>query len=547
MHRQDLLPSVSRAARGLALGAAFLGAVLLPLPPALAAPPATRAEADTTDPVRERMREILGGDASRLGSVTLDGVSLRRLYEKRRYEPVWVNSAERSAVLNAALASASEHGLEDSFPPIALVAALRLAAPERELALTQLALGYATALATGRVRPGTIETDWAINPPAFDAVAGLEKAVGAGKLAEWFAVLPPQHPAYKRLQSALYRYRQVAREGGWPKVATGPTLKPGTEDERVAQVRQRLVVTGDLLPDAEHENDKTYDDTLEKAVRRFQARHGIVPDGAVGAGTLTQMNVPVKARLEQMALNLERWRSLPRDFGRNAINVNVPAAAFELVADGQTVMAMKTVVGDRDHPTPVVQTAVQAIVFNPPWRIPGSIYTKEILPKLKKDRQYLVKNEMVFVPEQGLQQLPGPKNPLGQIKFETPNKFDVYLHDTPGKKAFERWARAQSHGCVRLEKARDLAVYFLQMAQWSGDQVDQAVAAGTTQRVELKQRFRVNLLYATAFADPDGVIEFRDDVYGRDKRLKEALSGAPSLPTVQSVSAPKVRVSSLTQ
>src|SRR5262249_32630467 len=158
-------------------------------------------------------------------------------------------------------------------------------------------------------------------------------------------------------------------------------------------------------------------------VRRFQARHGIVPDGAVGAKTLAQLNVPVKARLEQIQVNLERWRALPRDFGRNAINVNAAAAMFELVKDGETVLTMKTVVGDPEHPTPVVQTAVAAVVFNPPWKIPASIWKNEIQPKLRKNKRYLVENEMVFVPEQGLQQLPGPKNPLGQIKFETPNRF----------------------------------------------------------------------------------------------------------------------------
>ena len=135
-------------------------------------------------------------------------------------------------------------------------------------------------------------------------------------------------------------------------------------------------------------------------------------------------------------------------------------------------------------------------------------------------------------------QIPLSSFPLGQIKFETPNRFDVYLHDTPSKKTFERWARAQSHGCIRLEKARDLALFFLQMAQWSDEDVGKAVDAGTTQRVELKTRWRVNILYATAFADGDGTIEFRDDIYGRDKRLKEALgSGAPILPPVQSAGA----------
>ena len=505
MHRQNVSRSLNRQRRTRALGAALLASfIALSAAPASAAP-AIRAELQTPDAVRERLRQILEGEPADLGALMLDGNALRRFYEKRQYNAVWVNSAERTALLGRAIAGAADHALEDSFPPAALLTAANLPAPERELALTQLAISYATALATG-------------------------------KFGEWFAALAPRHAAYTRLQSALFRYRQVARDGGWPTVPAGPTLKPGATDARIIAVRKRLVVSGDLLPDAASENDPTLDATVEQAIRAFQARHGIVPDGAVGAKTLAQMNVPVKARLEQIALNLERWRELPRDFGRNAINVNVPAAAFELVADGQTMMTMKTVVGDPGHPTPVLQTAVQAIVFNPPWRIPGSIYTKEILPKLKKDRQYLAKNDMVFVPEQGLQQLPGPKNPLGQIKFETPNKFDVYLHDTPSKKTFERWARAQSHGCVRLENARDLAVFFLQMVQWPAEEVDAAVAAGTTQRVELKSRWRVNLLYATAFATPDGIIEFRDDMYGRDKRLKEALAAAPAptLPALES-------------
>lgn len=541
MHRQNVSRSPIRQRRSRALGAALLVSfIALSAAPGSAAP-AVRAELQTPDAVRGRLREILEGEATDLGALMLDGNALRRFYEKRQYKAAWVNGAERTALLGATIAGAAEHALEDSFPPVVLLTAAGLPLPERELALTQLAISYATALATGRARSDRIETDWAIAPPAFDPVAGLEKALATGKLAEWFAALAPRHPAYTRLQSALFRYRQVARDGGWPSIPAGPTLKPGTSDQRIIAVRKRLVITGDLLPDAESENDPTLDGAVEQAIRTFQARHGIVPDGAVGAKTLAQMNVPVTARLEQIALNLERWRQLPRDFGRNAINVNVPAAAFELVADGQTVMTMKTVVGDPGHPTPVLQTAVQAIVFNPPWRIPGSIYTKEILPKLKKDRQYLAKNDMVFVPEQGLQQLPGPKNPLGQIKFETPNKYDVYLHDTPSKKTFERWARAQSHGCVRLEKARDLAVFFLQMVQWPAEDVDAAVAAGATQRVELKSRWRVNLLYATAFASPDGMIEFRDDVYGRDKRLKEALATAPALPALESAGdKPKV-------
>jgi murein L,D-transpeptidase YcbB/YkuD len=190
-------------------------------------------------------------------------------------------------------------------------------------------------------------------------------------------------------------------------------------------------------------------------------------------------------------------------------------------------MAMKVVVGDPDHPTPVIQTSMVGVTFNPPWNIPSSIVTKEIMPKVKKDPAYLKKNDMAYIQGHGLVQLPGPKNPLGQIKFETPNRFDVYLHDTPSKKTFERVARAQSHGCVRVEKAHDLADFVLRQLAWQPEQVEAAVAANETQRVELKHRWRVHLMYWTSFVDADGTVEFRDDVYGRDKRLHEALAALP--------------------
>jgi murein L,D-transpeptidase YcbB/YkuD len=333
-------------------------------------------------------------------------------------------------------------------------------------------------------------------------------------------------------------------------VKSGPSIKPGMDDPRVPAVRERMLVEGDLLP-ADAAEGETLDPALEQALRGFQARHGIVPDGAVGPKTLAAMNVPVKARIEQIALNLERWRSVPRDWGKNAILVNVPAATLEVVENGATVMTMKTVVGTPDNPTPVIQTGVAAIVVNPYWTIPNSIYMKEIRPKLKHDPLYLTKNQMVRSPEKGLQQLPGPKNPLGQIKFETPNRFDVYLHDTPSRTTFERFVRAQSHGCVRMEKARDLAAYILQAVNVSGEDLDRAVASGETQRIELKHRWRVQLQYWTAFADADGTVEFRDDVYGRDKRLRAALTGQmPMVATpepIPAVTPVKARVSLNTQ
>jgi murein L,D-transpeptidase YcbB/YkuD len=191
---------------------------------------------------------------------------------------------------------------------------------------------------------------------------------------------------------------------------------------------------------------------------------------------------------------------------------------------------MKVVVGDPGHPTPVVASRIAAVTFNPVWRVPLSIGKNEIVPKIKHDPKFLAKNDMVMKGLYTFEQLPGPKNPLGQIKFETPNKFDVYLHDTSTHASFQRVARALSHGCVRTENARQLAAYVLSPEKWPLEEIDRAVATTETQRVDVARHLRVEILYFTSFVDADGTIEFRDDIYGRDQRLRQALLGAT--PTV---------------
>jgi L,D-transpeptidase YcbB len=204
----------------------------------------------------------------------------------------------------------------------------------------------------------------------------------------------------------------------------------------------------------------------------------------------------------------------------------VPAETLDIVENGVSVMTMKVVVGDPAHPTPVLRATMVGVTLNPAWNIPASILTKEIFPKSKRDRSYMLKNDIVFTPGRGWQQRPGPKNPLGQIKFESPNRFDVYLHDTPSRVAFDRFFRAQSHGCVRLERAAELAGLVLRDAGWNDQSLAQAVATGDNRRIELKHSWRVWLFYATSFVDEDGTVEFRDDLYGRDARLRDALATA---------------------
>jgi murein L,D-transpeptidase YcbB/YkuD len=509
------------------------------------------SDSPATDSPAQQIGAVLENAAITDAAADPQGAAdLRRFYERRNDAPAWGDPAAVAA-LGAALAGASDQGLPSA--RFALPAANADGVAAADVALTRVALRYASALARGRVEPAKIESDWAIPAPGFDAAAGLAGAL-AHDLGAWYAGLAPHHAAYQRLVAALARYRG---NSGWEPIPRGEPLKLGMTDARVRALRRRLEAEGDLVPSAPPpapgpqapvadagpiqrvaavsgdavpaaaavDPDIVFDDAVEAAVRRFQRRFGIAVDGAVGPRTLVAMNVPLKARVAQMALNLERWRALPHDLGTSYMLVNVPAETLEVVQDGVPVIGMKVVVGDVDHPTPVVRTQILALTFNPTWTIPASIVTKEILPKSKANHSYLAKNEIVFAPGHGWQQLPGPKNPLGQLKFETPNQFDVYLHDTPSKLAFDRFFRAQSHGCVRLENAEELAGFVMRNAGWNELQLSQAVASGESGHVEVRPRWRVWLLYDTAFADADGTVEFRDDLYGRDARLEDALKG----------------------
>ena len=500
---------------------------LLPAGPVAAVetkPPAHREADAATDDQRAALKALLDSPSLLVaGQVPEDIPDLRRLYEAAGYDLLWVGKDDRIAALAQAFSSTTEDGF-DILAPLPDPFKIKTTDPvARDLLLSDAALRLATALATGRIRPELWEDDWAVPAPSFDAVAGLDRALTSGKLGPWLAGLAPTDARYVRLKGALAQYRQLAAQEPWPRVPAGPTLKPGMTDPRISVVRRRLIAEGYLPEDAP--GDDAFDPALEAAVNDFQTRHGIVPDGTVGARTVAAMNVTARARVEQIALTLERWRSLPREFGRNYALVNVPGESLDIFEDGTPVLTMKVVVGDPNHPTPVVLSRISAITFNPVWHIPTSIAQKEIVPKMKADPKYLAKNDMIQKGSYIFEQLAGPKNPLGQIKFETPNKFDVYLHDTSTHTTFERVARALSHGCVRTENARELAAYVLGGPKWNPEEIEKVIATTETQKVDVVRHLKVSILYFTSFVDSDGTIEFRDDLYGRDKRLRAALLG----------------------
>lgn len=479
---------------------------------------------------------ILGGEGElRLAGRLLDRAALRQIYEGRGFQPVWIGAPERVAALEKALAGAAAHGLD---PRVFAVPPAR--PDERDLLLTDAFLRYAGALAHGRVDSAQIESDWAMPVPAFDAAAALDQAAG-GDVAATLESLAPANPAYKRLQAALIRYRTIVMGGGWKRVPYPGKLQPGDTNPAVEKLRRRLVAEGLLAPDLAAGD--LFDPDVEAAVKRFQAEHGIAVDGTVGPGTNAALNVPASVRLDQIRANLERWREMPRDLPRTRIEVNVPAAWLTVFEQGEPGIGMRAIVGAADHPTPVLRARMNAVLFNPPWTLPTSIVLKEILPKVKHDPRYLQRNHYVYLGKPGasaLQQLPGPDNALGRIKFEMPNKFDVYLHDTPSHPLFTRVIRTLSHGCVRLEDPRQLALYVLGTGKtvWSSDDINAVIDAGETRRVPLAHSLPVYLVYWTAFVDADGGVEFRDDIYGRDERLEAALAARDAAEQLEPATLP---------
>ena len=500
------IAAVSIAAVVLTLG------LSLPTPAALAAPGASE------------IKDALADNAKPLDSagLKLNRDVLTAAYKGRDFEPVWT-APEMTEAFEAALGNAGREGLDpESFDLTALRSALAgssLTPLGRELLLSDRFLAYAQVLAQGAVAPSAIEDDWLLARAGFDPDAVLGALAQSKDVGATLTALLPTVPDYDRLRQMLAHYELLAKAGGWPTIVSDQKIEPGAKGEVVKALRARLAVEGDLDP-AQGRGD-TYDPSVVAAMKHFQLRHGLETDGRVGAATLVALNVSAADRVKQIKLTLERWREMPRSLPASRIVVNIPSAELTLYRDGEPALTSRVVVGDVEHPTPVLSARIVSALFNPPWNVPASITKKELAPKIKHDPGYLERNHYVYVGSR-IQQTPGPWNALGGVKFELPNPLDVYLHDTPAKPLFNKPVRTASHGCVRVQQARPLASTLLGDA-WPAEAVDQAIAAGQTKRVYLKVVMPVYLIYLTAFTDEDGTAEFRDDVYGRDQDLAGAL------------------------
>ncbi|MDO8901113.1 MAG: L,D-transpeptidase family protein [Phenylobacterium sp.] len=380
----------------------------------------------------------------------------------------------------------------------------------------------------GRIkRPTQVNRLWTLGPASRDIPAEWATAQAQGAVEAWIAGLSPADPRYGHLVAARRTYAAKVAAGGWPTLSSG-VLRPGDVGPQIEVLRARLAAEGfealadpAAAVDAPARSPIVYDTALEAVVRRYQSLRGLEPDGVVGPATLSALNVSAQGRLAQIDANLERWRWLPRPLPASRIEADVGAARAAVFMEGVRVLDMRIIVGAPATKTPMFASQIETVVFNPPWNVPASIANGEILPRAARDPGYLARNNFTYR-DGRLQQRPGPTNSLGQVKFDMPSPFGVYLHDTPGRTAFARPVRTLSHGCMRLEKPRELATLLLASQGWTRETVDGAIAQGQTRRVDLATRVPVLVVYSTAFVNEAG-LHLLADPYGWDAQLTAAL------------------------
>ncbi len=457
------------------------------------------------------------GDGLTIAGEKLRPAVLRRFYAAHSYQPVWEQRQAQARALWNAVSRAGEHGLDpEMYHFTTLANAASLSATDRDLLLSDAVLAYADALARGAMPVEARVDILDLSPGAIDIVAAVDAVIASPDPAAALAALAPRTAEYAALRGAYPTYLAMAKAGGWPRLADPRRPEPPAERFRLLQ--QRLAAEG-YLPSGYGTGQ--FDETTLQAVRAFQERHGIEPDGKLGPATIVELNVSADTRAQQIAVNLERWRWLPRNLPAERVWVNTASMQLEYYrGTPRPIFTTRVVVGQPTTPTPEFATTINSLLYNPPWYVPYSIATKEILPKLETEPDYLERHNMVMRDSGAIHQLPGAGTALGRIKFEMEDRFSVYLHDTPLRHLFARENRRLSHGCVRVQNPRDFAALLIQEPV---EVINKGIAPGTTTRRSLAAPVPVYIVYQTAFIGADGALAFRRDAYLRDDAVGQRL------------------------
>lgn len=418
----------------------------------------------------------------------------------------------------------------------------RFSSLSRRTFLTSAAALGATAVSSAAF--GEVAMDEIINAPRrgnwddqFDAKASRTAAAVSTRN----PIFGPGASA--NLQQAIYDYETIVANGGWPRVNTTVKLKIGMSDPAIAELRKRLMVSGDLSKSAGISN--SYDSLVEEAVKRFQARHGLPLDGVIGKYTLEAMNIPADTRLMQLRTNLERVNAITTDLGQRYVMVNIPAAYIEAVENNRVASRHTAVVGRISRPTPILDSKIYNVTLNPYWTAPRSIVEKDIVPLMRKDPTYLSVNKIRLFDAKGnevdpktidwnaekapdlmFRQDPGKINAMASTKINFHNEHATYMHDTPQQGLFNKLSRFESSGCVRCQNVRDLTTWILRDTPgWDRQHMEQAIKSGVNTPINLAEEAQIPIYfkYVTAWSAKDRIVQFRDDIYQMDGAQELAL------------------------
>ena len=476
-----------------------------------------------------------------------EGGLLEKIYSERGYESLWRDGEHIYDFYNS-LAKADAEGLnfqdyhgEEIDRLLAAGDLDEKEAARLDLLLSDAFLTYARHLYYGKLDPAELNEFWGVKKEEKDLASLLKKAVKNGNFEEILEDLKPKHQVYRDLKKSLAEYEELKEEkGSAEKIPEGEVIKPGDKDARIPAIAKRLSALEVEVDTSAI--DSTYSEALVAAIKQFQQSKSIQTDGIIGNSTISELNKGPKDRYLQILANLERWRWYPRDLGEHYIMVNIPHFRLAVVKEGDTIREHNVIAGAKERQTPIFSDTVDHLVINPTWTVPPTIKTKDVLPKMAADPSYLQRNNMALTGPNGeavspssvnwnsdaaknytFTQRAGPSNPLGRVKIMYPNKYLIYLHDTPAKSLFSQTDRAESSGCVRVENALDLAAYVVEnQSEWTKEKIEKTVASGETTTVKVDRPIQVHHFYWTAWR-AGGETVFTNDVYDLDKKIYSRL------------------------
>ena len=481
--------------------------------------------------IAEQLRELANGKFDRIIGSEKDRTPIEAFYSSRNYAPLWIADGKPNARATAAigyLRHVDGEGLDPADYPVPTFAMLSAPADlaDAEIKLTAAVVTYARHASVGRVHWSRVSGDIEYSTPAAEPGDVLAAIAGASDVATALDSYEPQTPGSRALKAKLADRRAGKSDKSRPPIASGPVLKVGIQDERVPVLRERFGIAA--------ADGTTYDKALAEAVKKFQQQHDLAATGTLGAATLDALNGRAQPDhvTDIIIANMERWRWMPHRFPDTYVIVNLPDFTLRVIHDGKQVWTTRIVIGKPEMPTPIMTADMKYITVNPTWNVPPSIVHHEYLPALAQDPTVLARMGLrVDYGRDGVHiwQPPGDKNALGRIRFNFPNKFLVYQHDTPDKYMFALDKRAFSHGCMRVQDPAHYAEVLLSLVRpddgYTEERIKKMFGPNETD-IQFPTFIPVNLTYQTAFVDEAGKLEFRDDIYGRDKTLLAILKGS---------------------